>query len=111
MHVKYLKINVLLYILVVWKDQISPTVLSCPGPISATRTEIWGVEVAFDVPMATDNFDGNLEIVTTPTNLSSPFNFTVDTLCVYEFFDDNGNSVSCAFQIFVEGRLSTPFSK
>ncbi|XP_030846782.1 fibropellin-1-like [Strongylocentrotus purpuratus] len=86
-------------------DRISPTVLSCPGPISAMRTENWGVEVPFDVPVATDNYDGNLEIVKTPKNLSSPFNFTIDTLCIYEFYDDNNNSVSCAFQIYVEDSL------
>ena len=99
------KINALLCIFVVWKDRISPTLLSCPGPISAMRTENWGVEVAFDVPVATDNYDSNLVVVTTPKNLSSPFNFTIDTLCIYEFYDDNNNSVSCAFQIYVEGIL------
>eukprot|EP00057_Strongylocentrotus_purpuratus_P017942 XP_011672416.1 PREDICTED: sushi, von Willebrand factor type A, EGF and pentraxin domain-containing protein 1-like [Strongylocentrotus purpuratus] len=86
-------------------DRVSPYIISCPGPISAIRTEIWGVEVAFDVPVADDNYDDNLEIVTTPKNLSSPFNFTVDMLCIYEFYDDNNNSVSCAFQIFVEDAL------
>ncbi|XP_041479272.1 sushi, von Willebrand factor type A, EGF and pentraxin domain-containing protein 1-like [Lytechinus variegatus] len=87
-------------------DRVSPTLLYCPGPITTTRTEVWGVEVTFDIPSARDNVDDDLDVVTFPDDLSSPYNFTVDTLCVYEFFDESGNSVTCAFQIYVEDALA-----
>ncbi|XP_072179385.1 uncharacterized protein [Diadema setosum] len=87
------------------RDLTAPTLTSCPAPITATQTESWGVEVVFDVPSAIDSADTNLEVLTSPPDLISPYNFTGDTLCIYTFTDDANNSVSCQFHVYVQDDL------
>lgn len=84
-------------------DEVAPTLTFCPGPMSVIRTEVWGVEVTFDLPRAQDNADGVLSVTTLPENLISPFNFTEDAVASYTFTDSAGNYVTCSFSVYVQG--------
>ena len=86
-------------------DKIAPTLTFCPGPKSVVRTEVWGVEVTFDLPTAQDNADQHLSMTTEPENLTTPFNFTEDTVIAYTFYDSAGNNVTCSFAIYVQGNI------
>ncbi|XP_011663142.2 sushi, von Willebrand factor type A, EGF and pentraxin domain-containing protein 1 [Strongylocentrotus purpuratus] len=86
-------------------DEVAPTLTFCPGPISIIRTEVWGVEVTFDLPRAQDNADGVLSVTTLPENLISPFNFTEDAVASYTFSDSAGNSVTCSFSVYVQDEI------
>ncbi|XP_071497252.1 uncharacterized protein [Diadema antillarum] len=81
-------------------DLRAPVITSCPTQeIVATRTEFWGAEVTFDFPTAIDNVDKNLQVLTSPPDLGSPYNFTSDTRCTVSFRDASNNSASCVFQV------------
>ncbi|XP_041478166.1 sushi, von Willebrand factor type A, EGF and pentraxin domain-containing protein 1-like [Lytechinus variegatus] len=86
-------------------DKVAPTLTFCPGPISVIRTEIWGVEITFDLPRAQDNTDEVLSVMTVPENLTSPYNFTEDAVASYTFIDSSGNSVVCSFSVYVQDEI------
>lgn len=82
-------------------------ITSCPGVIHTVRTQYWGVEVIFDLPTAQDTVDPNLEVLTDPADLESPYNFTSNTACRYTFVDESGNKATCVFNVAIEGIKST----
>ncbi|XP_072179392.1 LOW QUALITY PROTEIN: uncharacterized protein [Diadema setosum] len=87
------------------KDKVAPTLTSCPGPKSVTQTEGWGVEVTFNLPTAQDNLDDELTVVTSPADLTSPYNFTQDTTASFTFSDSAGNNVTCSFPIYIRDEI------
>ncbi|XP_071496307.1 sushi, von Willebrand factor type A, EGF and pentraxin domain-containing protein 1-like [Diadema antillarum] len=89
------------------KDTEAPYITSCPTePITAIRTEIWGVQVTFDPPTAEDKVTTELRVTTYPPDLGSPYNFTSDTTCRYTFRDSANNSASCDFDVLVTNEVT-----
>ncbi|XP_078611237.1 uncharacterized protein LOC144881802 isoform X2 [Branchiostoma floridae x Branchiostoma japonicum] len=88
-------------------DITAPTLLTCPGPQYGTITDssFLGVSVSFDIPQATDNSGETLSTTKLPVDITSPYNFTADTVVTYEFRDSGGNSVTCTFMVYVKGEL------
>ena len=84
-------------------DSTPPFLLSCPTSMTVLQTELWGKEVTFPTPTATDAIDNNLTVTTSPPDLKSPYNFTEDTTCTYTFVDDSANEVVCLFDIYLRG--------
>ncbi|XP_035695798.1 sushi, von Willebrand factor type A, EGF and pentraxin domain-containing protein 1-like [Branchiostoma floridae] len=91
----------------VCQDITAPTLLTCPGPQYGTITDssFLGVSVSFDIPRATDNSGETLSITKLPVDITSPYNFTADTVVTYEFRDSGGNSVTCTFMVYIKGEL------
>eukprot|EP00057_Strongylocentrotus_purpuratus_P032337 XP_787294.3 PREDICTED: sushi, von Willebrand factor type A, EGF and pentraxin domain-containing protein 1 [Strongylocentrotus purpuratus] len=90
-------------------DDHAPTISQCPSSLVAHRTEYWGVEVTFSIPTATDNFDQTLQTWTVPADLTSPYNFTADTICEFHFQDDAGNAASCTFDVEIHDTVVPEF--
>ncbi|XP_038060587.1 sushi, von Willebrand factor type A, EGF and pentraxin domain-containing protein 1-like [Patiria miniata] len=84
------------------EDRIPPVLTFCPGPIYATRGGEAGVSVTFDIPTARDNdLSGTLTLETSPSGITSPHSFSESTEVSYTFTDEDGNSVTCTFRVYV----------
>ncbi|KAI8480747.1 hypothetical protein Bbelb_415400 [Branchiostoma belcheri] len=70
-----------------------------------TDSSFLGASVSFDIPRATDNSDETLNVTKRPVDITSPYNFTVDTVVTYEFHDSGGNSATCTFIVYIKGEL------
>ena len=66
-----------------------------------------GIVLSFDVPMASDNSEGDLTVIKSPSDIDSPYNFTQDTMVSYIFCDAGGNCVECEFSVKIEGMFSS----
>lgn len=91
------------YLFPIMIDIAPPVILSCPnGPITAEISpDTLKATVPFAVPEAYDNFGRPLQIVTSPWNITSPFDFTTSTSVSYTFFDDARYNATCSFQVNV----------
>ena len=88
-----------------FQDQTSPILASCPGPVYATVEDPAGVSVTFDIPTARDNdLSGNLTLVTSPADITSPYVFSKSTQVSYTFTDGANNSVTCTFPVQIIGK-------
>ncbi|XP_033644442.1 sushi, von Willebrand factor type A, EGF and pentraxin domain-containing protein 1-like isoform X2 [Asterias rubens] len=86
------------------KDQIPPMLTSCPSSIITLKSEEpSGTSVTFDIPTVRDNLPPNtLTLVTSPSDITSPYLFTQTlTEVSYNFTDHGGNSVVCKFTVSV----------
>ncbi|XP_038055355.1 sushi, von Willebrand factor type A, EGF and pentraxin domain-containing protein 1-like [Patiria miniata] len=88
-------------------DKVPPTLRVCPGSLSGSMSgQTLGVVLSFDIPMAADNSGAQLTVIKTPSDITSPYNFTRDTDVSYIFTDAGGNSVACNFSVNLQDNLS-----
>ena len=102
--VKVLTFKLLFFVL----DQIPPMLTSCPSSIITLKSEEpSGTSVTFDIPTVRDNLPPNtLTLVTSPSDITSPYLFTQTlTEVSYNFTDHGGNSVVCKFTVSVYGKF------
>ncbi|XP_038055058.1 sushi, von Willebrand factor type A, EGF and pentraxin domain-containing protein 1-like [Patiria miniata] len=89
------------------RDKVPPTLRVCPGSLSGSMSgQTLGVVLSFDIPMAADNSGAQLTVIKTPSDITSPYNFTRDTDVSYIFTDAGGNSVACNFSVNIQDNLS-----
>ncbi|XP_038054961.1 sushi, von Willebrand factor type A, EGF and pentraxin domain-containing protein 1-like [Patiria miniata] len=89
------------------RDKVPPTLRVCPGSLSGSMSgQMLGVVLPFDIPMAADNSGAQLTVIKTPSDITSPYNFTRDTDVSYIFTDAGGNSVACNFSVNIQDNLS-----